>query len=96
MPNSFQFIRKTTGKAEKFVVIDEELCAFLGVQLHPTKYFRGWYDAFGELACMGKSFVDMKVLYAEAGLLRDDLMLCRMLDWFDENFTTNAWYLPKV
>jgi hypothetical protein len=94
MPNSFQFINKTTGKADKFVEIDERLCAAMGVECHPTRYFRGWYDAFGFQAAIGKSFADMKLGYKE-DIEAGDEMLGRMLDWFDENYTTSAWYSPK-
>jgi hypothetical protein len=90
MPNAFQFIDKVTGKAEKFSVIDDRLREMLGVQPDPKKYYRGWYDAFGLDAAIGKSFVEMREMYP-----KDDVEVQSMLAWLDERYTTNAWYEPK-
>ena len=91
MPNAFQFIDKTTNEAEKFSVIDDKLCAFLGVVADDKRYYRGWYDTLGELAAMGRSFADMKTIYDTS----KDEELKKMLDWFDEHYQTRSWYSPR-
>jgi hypothetical protein len=90
MPNAFQFIDKTTNEAEKFSVIDDKLREFLKVPADPERYYRGWYDAFGELAAAGRTFPQMKMVYVDS-----DEELHRMLDWFDEHYRTTSWYSPK-
>ncbi len=88
MPNAFQLVSKETGEAEKFVAIDEKLCAHLGVPCHPTKYYRGWYDSFGLEAAMGWDFAKMR----ESRKDMDDTEVMKMLDWFDEHYTPRGWY----
>ncbi len=92
MPNCFQLIQKSSGKPEKFAEIDDKLCEFLGVQPSPTKYYRGWYDSLGMLAASGRTWSQILEIYAEE-IENDDPELGRIIQWFDENYTTNAWYV---
>jgi hypothetical protein len=94
MPNSFQFIDKQTNEAEKFSIIDDKLRVHMGAPPNDEMYYAGWYDAFGELAAMGKSFAEMKVMYEAEGLLNAHTR--KLLNWFDEHYRTTAWYMPKV
>lgn len=92
MPNSFQFIDKTTKSAEKFPIIDDKLCEFLGVSPDPVKYHRDWYNSFGECAAMGMSFRKM----VDEIYVNSDDEIKRMLEWLDEHYFTDAWYSVGV
>jgi hypothetical protein len=83
----------TSTTAEKFAVIDDKLCEFLGVKPDEKSYYRGWYDVFGLEASIGWDFKRM-IAEREKDVRRDEEVM-RMLAWFDENYTTNAWYSPK-
>lgn len=93
MCNAFQFIDKSTGQAEKFSIIDDKLRLFLGVKPDEKMYYRGWYDVFGYEAAVGWDFPKMISFRAEEGCKDEEVM--RMLQWFDEHYTTSAWYSPK-
>lgn len=93
MPNAFQLISKETGEAEPFITIDEKMCAALGVECHPTKYFMGWYDNIGSLIASGRKLEDMHTIYAEIIVKYPDFG--RLITWLMDNYTTTAWAYVK-
>lgn len=86
MPNCFQLIRKTTGEAETFVIIDEEICAHLNVEPDPIEFLAGWYDSIGIRAASGNDWAK----------IREDLKeydtLSRIVDFLEEHYTISSWY----
>jgi len=96
MPNCFQLIDKTTEQAEKFSVIDDKLCAHLGVEPHPKHYYRGWYDSIGLALAVGKSFEEILATVQEPhptyGVDEESI---KIVKWLDEHYTSTAWYAPK-
>jgi hypothetical protein len=96
MPNSFQFINRETKEAEKFNLIDDKLCTFLGVTPDERQYHRSWYDNLGFLASIGKTFPDMLETFADqiSGQhgCDPDVELKTIIEWFDAHYTINAWY----
>lgn len=89
MAGYFQLISKETKTAEPFVVVDEKLCAHLGVPVDPEKYLRGWYDAFGLTWAMCGAEEGTKILlegYANSPKAKE------MLDWILEHYTVKAWH----
>lgn len=57
MPNYFQLYRKGETTATPLAVIDEELCAMLGVKVHPENYVNSWVDNIGFSLAMGVPLV---------------------------------------
>jgi hypothetical protein len=87
MPNAFQFINTSSNEAETFYEIDNKLRDHLGKPPSETSFYRGWYDAFGWHASLGRSFTEMRPLFPET-----DKEVQKMLDWFDANYRIDAWY----
>jgi len=85
MPNCFCLTSKLTNRITPFAQIDEELCAHLGVEVHPTKYAFGWYNCIGLALAMGKTFEQQRVLFKE------DPELLRIIDFLDQHYTPDAW-----
>jgi len=87
MPNCFTLTRKSDPAAGpvKLTLIDEELCAHLGVEVHPSNWCFGWYDIVGFALAMGKSFAEIREF------CEDYEDLHPIIDYLDANFTTNAW-----
>ena len=97
MPNCFQLIRKTTGQAEKFSVIDNEICAHLGVQPHPVYYHNGWYDSIGLSIACGKTIPQL-IEQTQQDIAKDNgnndyyVTHLAILNYLSEHFVSNAWY----
>jgi hypothetical protein len=88
MPNYIQLISKTTNLPESFPVIDEKLCASLGVACDEKRYYQSWYDVIGYSTCNTIREVSEKVTKT----LPKDTKLQVALQWLDENYTLNAWF----
>jgi hypothetical protein len=88
MPACFQLYRKTDTAAGpvKFSTIDDELCAHLGVPVHPTNYHCGWYSSIGLGLAMGNSWDRLREIFS------DDSHQLAIINWMDANFTPNSWY----
>ena len=88
MPNCFSLTRKAAPEAGfvRFDIIDNELCAAFGVVPDEVQYYLGWYDSIGLMLAIGKSFADMRVIWA------GDTEILKVVDWLDEHFTSDAWY----
>lgn len=91
MPSCFQLINKETGEAEKFSKIDDKICAYFGVKPDPKKYVYLWYDIIGFNLATGKSFEEQR----EMEWLKNDPELMQIIDFLDENYTSNNWYEHK-
>jgi hypothetical protein len=60
MPICFNLTRIGATAPEKLSKIDEELCAILDEEVHPTRYVMSWFDMIGfELAC-GKKWDEIR------------------------------------
>ena len=93
MPNSFQFIERTSGKAEKFSSIDDKIRELVAAHPDEKSYYRGWYDAFGLEAAIGWSFERMILERISDPPADDEIMT--ILQWLAANYETDAWYSPK-
>lgn len=87
MPNCFSLTRKGEKTPTDFIIVDEELCAMLGVPVHPTAWVEHWYNIIGlSLAC-GKSLEELTKQYKEEKAER----LVKIAEYLGENYVTNAW-----
>jgi len=87
MPNCFSLTRKsdTAAGPVKLTLIDEELCAHLGVEVDENNWVHGWYNSIGFSLAMGKSFDECRETF------QDSEVLLPVIDYLDANFTTNSW-----
>jgi hypothetical protein len=85
MPACFQLIDKTTDKPARFADIDDKLCQYLEKPIDPIEYLYNWYNLVGfGLAC-GKSFDQLREVFADTDLVP-------VIDFLDEHYTANAWH----
>lgn len=108
MPNCFQLTRKSDLQSGpvSLVKIDSELCGLLGVEIHPVKYVRGWFDFIGFGLATGSTFADIRQRIAEisgeqprpedsaeytAARLKYWREMRVCCDYLDENFTPDNW-----
>ena len=84
MPVCFQLIDKTTMKPEKLAVVDNKLCAFLGVVPDPVNYYKGWYDGIGFGLALGKSWDELRQTFPSA-------LGVKIINWLEENYDVNAF-----
>ena len=85
MPNCFQLISKSTGKATRFTDIDRELCDHLKQPCDDHWYLYGWYNWIGFSLVCGKSFTEI------ANILADDPELLKINTYLAEHYTAEAW-----
>ena len=90
MPNCFQLLRD--GEAVSLNQVDEEMCRHFGEPVHPTSYFRAWYDCIGSDLAAGRSFAEVKVTYAAPEWA--DSGLLPVAEWLEANFTPRSWWGP--
>jgi hypothetical protein len=89
MPNCFSLTSKRTGQVVPLEEVDKELCAMLGVEVHPKRWVEYWYDIIGfQLAC-GKTWEE---LHANA---EDDEAEKKIVTYLEENFIAKAWFEHK-
>jgi hypothetical protein len=87
MPNCFTLTRKS-HKAfgpVPLALIDEELCAHLGVEVDNKFWLHGWYNCIGMMLAIGKSFDECREIFKESSELQP------IIDYLDTNFITDAW-----
>lgn len=82
MPACFQLISKATNEPTPFVQIDEEMCAHLGEEVDPKRYYKHWYDCIGFALATGKDWQ-----WCRENL--DDLD--EVIDYLEERYSTNSW-----
>jgi hypothetical protein len=85
MANYIQLFDKSNGEAVSFQIIDEKLCAALGVPCDEKRYFGEWYDIIGYSRC------DTIAAVMEKTAKWNDIDLNRALAWLDEHYSLNAW-----
>lgn len=88
MPNCFQLTRD--GQAVGLVQIDEEMCRHFGEPCHPERWFRAWYDCIGFDLAAGKSFAEVRAIYAAPAWA--DSGLLPVAEWLEAHFTPRSWY----
>lgn len=99
MPNCLQLIRKSAPAAGPvaFTVIDEELCAHFGAEVHPKNWYLNWYDLLGFSLAIGKTFGELRDQFRAATYDMDnpyrefDKQLVKVIDYLDDNFKAEAW-----
>lgn len=98
MPNCFQLIRKSDEEAGpvKLQTIDNEMREHFKQPPSEDKWLAGWYDSIGFRLALGRSLADIRadfVNYAVQGGTDQQCYedLIKIVDWLDENFTTNAF-----
>ena len=97
MPNCFTLTNRGESAKEgpvSLMAIDEELCQYLGVPVHPKDYVAGWYDTIGFAYACGKTMdqvVDTYRQYYEFDPTEEDRKRLVIAKYLRENFTTDAW-----
>lgn len=87
MPSCFQLTRD--GAAVPLNQVDEEMCRYFNAACHPTRYFEGWYDTIGFFLATGKTFDQIRVIFADVP------SLVKIADWLEASFTPDHWYELK-
>ena len=72
-------------------VVDEQICAEMGVPVHPEKYCLGWFDSIGFLIALGHPLGSTS--------LRDELRvweksvpdIFRVLRFMERTYISHAW-----
>ena len=88
MPNCFQLLRN--GEAVSLTEIDKEMCLYFEEPCDPDRYFREWYNCIGFDLAMGRSFEEIRTIYAGAEWM--DAGLLPIAEWLAANFTPRSWY----
>jgi hypothetical protein len=84
-----------SGNWVKLATVDEELCAHLGVECHPTRFYAGWYDFHGDLFALGYTYAEVRAKIAELQLDPDSEFLrtiaFQILDFLEATYDVHAW-----
>lgn len=88
MPNCLKLLRD--GIAVPLVQIDEEMCRHFGEPIHPRLYFRAWYECIGWNLAMGRSFEEIRAIYADPEWA--DSGLSAVAQWLEAHFTPQSWH----
>lgn len=105
MPNFFTLTRKAAPDAGPvpFAKIDEEMCAYFGVPVHPEYWHHHWYDVIGLSLATGKTLLYLletaRADRAKQAKRRpgDDFSekwethYIEVLEWLEANFVANSW-----
>ena len=94
MPNCFLFVSKETKTIVDLNKVDEEICGFLGIEVHPTNYAAGWFDCIGFRLAIGKTWDDMETEFAAQGNKWYDRQL-KIVRFLRERYDSSAWYSPR-
>lgn len=79
MAHCFQLVRD--GQPVTLNVVDEELCAHLGEEVHPTNWCANWYNIEGLGFACGMPLEKIRELYPTRSHIHD----------FLEKFTIDTW-----
>lgn len=97
MPNNFALHKKNTPPEEPsladLVRVDEEICAHLGVEVHPDKYVAKWFDWIGFAIACGKPLGSDELRTEIALYVREgcDPRLPEILAYLEQHYTSEAW-----
>lgn len=58
MSLNFQLTSKETGKVARLNNVDEQICEFLDVPVHPERWCAGWFDSLGFCIAMENDIVN--------------------------------------
>jgi hypothetical protein len=86
MPNCFTLTRKGDAKPSNLVEVDEALCQHFGAEIHPTRWYREWYNIEGLAFAVGKDWEWMRENFPER---------LAVIDYLQEHYIVNAWYERK-
>lgn len=89
MPVCFQLFRKGEDQPTPFQTIDEELCIFFNTPVHPTYWFRDWYNTIGFGLAVGGDWNRQREVF------HDEPRILEVVDWLEARFTTKAWWESK-
>lgn len=84
MPNCFTLTRKGMSHPEKLPLIDDALCAHLGVTPDPTRYHQEWVDIEGFGFAMGKTMDEIRAI--DPSPEREPIR-----QFLEQNYTVDAW-----
>ena len=89
MPNCFTLTRKGENEPASLEAIEEAVCNYLGVEMHPKKYVKGWFDSIGLALAYGKDWAWIKNTF------NDDVALMKIALYLEANYTADAWSLIR-
>ena len=89
MPNCFTLTKKGEKEPSLLNDIDKELCELLNEPFSTQYYVAAWYDTIGLCLAIGHSWDKMRETFEGSEKLQ------KVIDYLEENYTTDAWYEVK-
>jgi hypothetical protein len=89
MPNYFAFYQRDWNDRAALVDIDRQLCEYFDVPVHPTLWFRDWYNRFGLSLAAGVPMQELIDRQDNPSIDRD------LLVWLDTNYRVECGYMPR-
>jgi hypothetical protein len=92
-----QLLSRETGEPVTFTEIDERMCKDFGVEVHPTKYFRYWYDMICFPLALGQTYGEIRERWKGFLEDEDEVMVghtkldLEVLDWLEDRYEPRAW-----
>ncbi len=103
MPNYYQLTPK--GKSEPAVLsrVDEEICKFLGEEVHPKAWCYDWHNLIGFDLAMGGTLDDLIKDYCKEADSRDDQnpdkeywsKIVSIAKYLRDHYDVNSGYMCK-
>jgi hypothetical protein len=99
MPNCFALTETGTDTRVPLARIDDEMCAYFGVEPDPIKYHAGWYDIIGLRLALGKSLAEIRAEFDAPDDFRPDdegyqafrHHIVEICDYLAARYTAECW-----
>jgi len=88
----FSLTKQGEDQPSSLVAIDEAICAYMGVEPDPDRYYRDWYDRIGFKLAMGDDWDTIRERYWD---LRCDEMV-QVINFLEDNYRPSAWAERKT
>jgi len=85
MPICFTLTVKGENKPMKLQTIDDEMRAAFGAPPDPHRWFRNWYNTIGIGLAVGRSFAQLREVFA------NDAELVECLTYLEERYVPDCW-----
>jgi len=82
MPHCFSLTRKGEKETATLQSVDDAMCAHFGTIPNPKEWYKNWYSTIGLGLAVGHSLQKLKEFWPDKS---------EIIDWLDENYTSDAW-----